>query len=48
MIFAQKTEWRENVLAMITGRLLYQGSKLNLVNTYMDTALWEIEDMNLE
>lgn len=41
-IFSQKTEWRENVLAMITGRLLNQGSKLNLVNTYMDSALWEI------
>ena len=41
-IFSQKTEWRENILAMITGRLLYQGSKLNLVNTYNDTALWEI------
>ena len=41
-IFYQKTQWRENVLAMITGRLLYQGSKLNLINTYKDTALWEI------
>jgi len=41
-VFSRKTQWRENVLAMITGRILYQGSKLNLVNTYMDTALWEI------
>jgi len=41
-IFSRKTQWRENVLAMITGRLLHQGSKLNLVNTYMDTSLWEI------
>lgn len=41
-IFSRKTQWRENVLAMISGRILYQGSKLNLVNTYMDTALWEI------
>ena len=41
-VFSRKTQWRENVLAMITGRMLYQGSKLNLVNTYMDTALWEI------
>ncbi len=41
-IFSRKTQWRENILAMITGRILYQGSKLNLVNTYMDTALWEI------
>jgi len=41
-IFSRETQWRENILAMITGRILYQGSKLNLVNTYMDTALWEI------
>ncbi|MDP8228579.1 MAG: IS1634 family transposase, partial [Candidatus Electryoneaceae bacterium] len=41
-IFSQRTKWRENILAMIIGRILYQGSKLNLVNTYMDTALWEI------
>lgn len=41
-IFSTKTEWRENVLAMITGRIIHQGSKLNLVNSYMDSALWEI------
>lgn len=41
-IFSTKTQWRENVMAMIIGRILQQGSKLNLVNTYMDTALWEI------
>jgi len=41
-VFSRKNQWRENVLAMITGRILYQGSKLNLVNTHMDTALWEI------
>jgi len=40
-IYSKKTQWRENVLAMIIGRILYQGSKLNLVNSYMDTALWE-------
>jgi transposase len=41
IIFSKKTQWREDVLAMIIGRLLYQGSKLSLVNTYNDTALWE-------
>jgi transposase len=41
-IFSTKTEWRENVMAMIIGRILYQGSKLSLVNTYNDTALWEL------
>jgi len=41
-IFSRETQWRENILAMISGRILHQGSKLNLINTYMDTALWEI------
>ena len=42
IISSTKSQWRENVLAMITGRITYQGSKLNLVNTYMDSALWEL------
>ena len=41
-IFSTKTEWRENVLAMIIARILYQGSKLSLVNQYKNTALWEL------
>ena len=42
IISSTKSEWRENVLAMIIGRILYQGSKLSLVNQYKDTALWEL------
>jgi len=42
VISSKKTEWRENVMAMIIGRILYQGSKLRLVNQYMDTSLWEL------
>jgi len=41
-ICSTKEEWRDNVLAMIVGRILCQGSKLSLVNQYMDTALWEL------
>lgn len=41
-ISSTKGEWRENVMAMIIGRILYQGSKLSLVNQFMDTALWEL------
>lgn len=41
-ISSQKTQWREDVIAMITGRVLYQGSKLSLVNTFKDSALWEL------
>ncbi len=41
-IGSRKAEWRENIMAMIIGRILYQGSKLNLVNQFMDTTLWEL------
>ncbi len=41
IIYARKTQWREDVLAMIVGRLVYQGSKLQLTNQYADTTLWE-------
>lgn len=40
-ICSTKTQWREDVLAMIIGRILYQGSKLSLINQYKDTVLWE-------
>lgn len=42
IISSTKSRWRDDVLAMIVGRILYQGSKLSLVNQYMDTALWEL------
>ena len=42
MIFSQKVQWREDVMGMIIGCLLYQGSKLSLVNMFTDTALWEL------
>jgi len=41
-ICSTKTQWRDDALAMIIGRVLYQGSKLSLVNMFKDTALWEI------
>ena len=42
IIYSRKTVWREHVLAMIVGRIVYQGSKLGLINRYKDTALWEL------
>ena len=42
MIFSRRTEWRENVLAMICGQIVFQGSKLSWVNRYRDTKLWEL------
>jgi len=41
-ICSTKSEWCNNIMAMIVGRILYQGSKLSLVNQYMDTSLWEL------
>ncbi len=41
-ISSTKEQWREDVIAMITGRILFQGSKLSLVNTFKDSALWEL------
>ena len=42
IIYSRREQWREDVLAMIIGRITYQGSKLNLTNIYKDTALWEL------
>lgn len=42
MIFSKKAQWRDDALAMIVGRLVYQGSKLSLTNTYRDTVLWNL------
>lgn len=42
MIYSKREQWREDVLAMIIGRITYQGSKLSLVNMYKDSALWEL------
>ena len=36
------TQWVQDVLAMIAGRVVYAGSKLSLSNRYKDTALWEL------
>ena len=42
MLFSKRTQWRDDALAMIVGRLIYQGSKLNLTNVYQDTVLWNL------
>lgn len=42
LICSTKSEWSNNIMVMIVGRILYQGSKLSLVNQYMDTSLWEL------
>ena len=40
IIYSKKTQWREDILAMIVGRIIYQGSKLYLTNIYAETTLW--------
>ena len=40
MISSKMTQHTSNILTMIIGRILYQGSKLSLVNLYKDSAMW--------
>lgn len=42
LIYSRREEWVRHVLAMIAGRLVYQGSKLSLSNLWRDTALWSL------
>lgn len=42
LIYSRATEWRQNVLAMIVGRIVYQGSKLGLTNLHAESCLWEL------
>ena len=42
MIYSRREDWVRYVLAMIVGRVVYQGSKLSLTNLWRDTALWSL------
>jgi transposase len=42
IIYSRKEPWRQDVLAMIVGRLVYQGSKLHLTHLHKDSVLWEL------
>jgi len=41
-LYSRPTDWRQNALAMIVGRIVYQGSKLNLTNLHAESCLWEL------
>ena len=41
-IHSKARSWRSDIMAMIVGRLVYQGSKLSLTNLFSDSALWEL------
>lgn len=40
MLYTRAVGWVRYALAMIVGRVVYQGSKLSLTNLWRDTALW--------
>jgi len=42
LIYSRSEQWRKDIMAMIVGRILWQGSKLKLTNMYKDTSLWEL------
>ncbi len=42
MLYSRREEWVRYILAMIIGRVVWQGSKLSLVNLWKDTCLWDL------
>jgi len=43
MIYSRPSEqWVKDCMAMIVGRVIYQGSKLSLSNQWKNTCLWEL------
>ena len=42
VLYSRSEPWVESVLAMIVGRIIYQGSKLSLCNQWANTCLWEL------
>jgi len=42
LLYSRREEWRDDLMAMIIGRIVFQGSKLYLSNMFMDSALWEL------
>ena len=41
-LYSRTEPWVESALAMIVGRIVYQGSKLSLCNQWPNTCLWEL------
>jgi transposase len=42
LLYSRRQPWVRHALAMIVGRVVYQGSKLSLTNLWHDTALWSL------
>lgn len=41
-VYSRRETWVRHILAMIVGRVVYQGSKLALTNLWRDTVLWSL------
>jgi len=41
-IYSRREDWVEDCLAMIAGRVVYDGSKLALSQQWKNSALWEL------
>lgn len=48
LLYSRRTSWVRRVLAMLVGRVVYQGSKLALANLWRDTALWSLCGLGAE
>ena len=46
IIYSRNDQWVRNVLAMIIGRIIYQGSKLALSRIHEISCLWEVCGVN--
>jgi len=42
MLYSRAETWVDCIMAMIAGRIVYQGSKLGLCNQWQNTCLWEL------
>lgn len=42
MLYSRSEPWVNSVLAMVIGRIVYQGSKLSLCNQFANTCLWKL------
>jgi len=42
LLYSRRERWVRHAMAMIVGRVVYQGSKLSLTNLWRDSALWSL------
>ena len=42
LLYSRSEQRRNDLMALIAGRVIFQGSKLQLSNLYNDTSLWEL------